>query len=133
MLWYRPKKGRATKKNINKVNKTSKELLMVIVGRTKIPYNDLFCLNNKEIESILEGHEIDYKASFERSRMLASITLLPHLKKGAKLDVKKIWSLPWDSEKVEKQIDTVSILEKQRMAKEKFDKLKKKKNGESIS
>ena len=72
---------------------------MVIVGRTKIPYNDLFILKNNELEALLEGHEIDKRDDWERSRMSSVVNVMPHLKKGATIDPKKIFPLPWDEVK----------------------------------
>jgi hypothetical protein len=106
---------------------------MVLMGRLKLSYQDFFIHSMEEIGLILEGHEIDKRDDWERERMSAMIALMPNLKKGAKLDAKKVWPFPWDKEQVKKEIDTMSILEKQRMAKEKFDKIRAKRNGESVS
>ena len=103
------------------------------MGRLKLSYQDFFIHSVEEITLILEGHEIDKRDDWERERMSAMIALMPNLKKGAKLDAKKVWPLPWDKEHQPKKIDTMSILEKQRMAKEKFDKIRAKKDGKSDS
>lgn len=89
---------------------------MVIVGRTKIPYNDLFILSRGEIDAILEGHEIDYRDDWERTRAGVMIGLAPHLKKGASIKPHAIMPLPWD--KIE---NTDNLVER---AKEKIAKLK---------
>ena len=49
--------------------RTVRQYLMVIVGRTKIPYNDLCILNKDELECIIEGHEIDKRDDWERTRI----------------------------------------------------------------
>ena len=69
---------------------------MLIVGRTKIPYNQLFALNRKELKALIKGHEIDQKDLVESMRVQAIIGLQPHLKKGANISPEKIWPLPWD-------------------------------------
>lgn len=69
---------------------------MLIVGRTKIPYNQLFALSRKELKALIKGHEIDQKDLVESIRVHAIIGLQPHLKKGANISPDKIWPLPWD-------------------------------------
>ena len=70
---------------------------MLLVGRLKMPYEQLFYLSIKEINALIRGHEIDYKDLIESLRVHALIGLQPHLKKGANLDPSKIWPLPWDN------------------------------------
>ncbi len=70
---------------------------MLLVGRTKIPYEQLFCLSRKELKALIKGHEIDQKDLIESMRVHAVISLHPHLKKGANIDPKRIWPLPWDN------------------------------------
>jgi ribosomal protein S15P/S13E len=69
---------------------------MLLVGRTKVPYEQLFCLSRKELKALIKGHEIDQKDMVEAMRTHAVIGLQPHLKKGANIDQTKIWPLPWD-------------------------------------
>lgn len=69
---------------------------MLIVGRTKIPYYELFALSRREIKALIKGHEIDQKDLVESIRVHAVIGLQPHLKKGANISPDKIWPLPWD-------------------------------------
>jgi hypothetical protein len=69
---------------------------MLLVGRTKVPYEQLFCLSRKELKALVKGHEIDQKDMIEAMRVQAVIGLHPHLKKGANLDPTKLWPLPWD-------------------------------------
>jgi hypothetical protein len=69
-----------------------------LVGRTKIPYQELFCLTRKELSAVIEGHEIDQKEMIEVARLHASITVSPHVRKEdkPKIEPKKLWPLPWD-------------------------------------
>ena len=69
---------------------------MLVVGRTKIPYNQLFALSRKELKALIKGHEIDQKDLVESMRVHAMLGLQPHLKKGVNLDPARIWPLPWD-------------------------------------
>ena len=70
---------------------------MLLVGRTKVPYEQLFSLSRKELQALLKGHEIDQKDMIEAMRVQAVIGLQPHLKIGANLDMKKLWPLPWEN------------------------------------
>jgi hypothetical protein len=69
---------------------------MLIVGRTKIPYDQLFALSRKELKALIKGHEIDQKDLVESLRVHAILGLQPHLKKGANINPMQIWPLPWD-------------------------------------
>lgn len=77
---------------------------MLLVGRTKIPYEQLFYLSRKELKALVKGHEIDQKDLVEAMRTHAIIGLQPHLKKGANLNERKLWPLPWD--KIEKHLES---------------------------
>jgi hypothetical protein len=70
---------------------------MLLVGRTKVPYEQLFCLSRKELKALIKGHEIDQKDMIEAMRVHAMVGLQPHLKKGANLNYTSIWPLPWDN------------------------------------
>jgi hypothetical protein len=70
---------------------------MLVVGRTKIPYDQLFALSIKELNALIRGHEIDQKDLVESMRIHAIIGLQPHLKKGTNILPEKIWPLPWDN------------------------------------
>lgn len=69
---------------------------MLIVGRTKIPYDQLFALSRKELKALIKGHEIDQKDLVESLRVHAILGLQPHLKKGSNINPKQLWPLPWD-------------------------------------
>lgn len=97
---------------------------MLIVGRTKIPYNQLFCLNRKELKSVIKGHEIDQRDMIESLRVHALIGLQPHMKKGTHLTPSKIWPLPWD-EKLKPFTSTREDFDKAKKLLEIADKLRK--------
>jgi len=101
---------------------------MVIVGRTKIPYNDLFILNKDELECIIEGHEIDKRDDWERTRISAYISAGAYLKKGT--TIQSLWPLTWDEGYEAKEIDPKQLKKDTLKAKERFAKLKTmKENG----
>jgi hypothetical protein len=97
---------------------------MLIVGRTKIPYNQLFYLNRSELKALIKGHELDQKDLIESLRMHAMIGLQPHLKKGTHLDPKSVWKFPWESKEKE-YISTDEEKERARKMLEIASKLKK--------
>lgn len=67
------------------------------MGRLKLNFQDLFYLEVSDLNLILKGHEIDKRDDWERTRMGTTISLLPHLKKGAKLDPSQVMPLPWET------------------------------------
>jgi hypothetical protein len=103
---------------------------MLIVGRTKIPYNQLFALSRKEIKALIKGHEIDQKDLVESMRVHAVIGLQPHLKKGANISPDKIWPLPWDKS-IKPLQSTEGDFAKAKKLLEIASKLEKKGNGKS--
>jgi len=70
---------------------------MLLVGRTKLPYEQLFSLSLKELKALIKGHEIDQKEMIEAIRTQTLIGLQPHVKKGSNISAYKIWPLPWDN------------------------------------
>lgn len=97
---------------------------MLIVGRTKIPYNQLFCLNRLELKALIKGHEIDQRDMIESLRVHALIGLQPHIKKGSQLSPTRIWPLPWD-EKPKPFTSTKDDFDKAKKLLEIADKLRK--------
>jgi len=82
---------------------------LLIVGRTKIPYDQLFCLDRKELDLIIKGHEIDQRELWQMVRVHAAIGIQPHLKKGTSVKPEKLIPLPWDSKVKEKKLSAKSI------------------------
>ena len=91
---------------------------MVLVGRLKIPYQDLFYLTLDELNLIREGHEIEKRDDWERMRVASYNICGPYLKKGT--SIRNFMQFPWDE--VEAVEDLVS------RAKEKLRKLKQAQN-----
>ena len=50
-----------------------------------------------------EQRDFDYKDNWERMRLLASITIQPHLAKGKKITPEKLLPFPWDKKKTRKR------------------------------
>jgi len=102
---------------------------MVIVGRVKVPINDLFLLTKREIEALIRGHESDKKDDWERSRMNAYIVASPYMKSG--VTPSQLWPLPWEGEHTESMETDIDQLKKDTAkAMDVFEKIKKlKENG----
>ncbi len=104
---------------------------MVIVGRIKIPYNDLFLLTKREIDAVIRGHEIDIKDDWERTRISTYINVSPNLKKGSNITPEKLIPLPWDKP-IDINLNKDKLKSDIEKAKEIYAKLKmKKENGKS--
>ncbi|WP_271856072.1 hypothetical protein [Patiriisocius marinus] len=43
--------------------------------------------------------ETEFKESWERTRVIVAVSLMPHLGKGKSRAITKIYPLPWDDEK----------------------------------
>ena len=95
---------------------------MVIVGRTKIPYNDLFLLSKNDIDALIRGHEADKRDDWERTRINAFLCSSPYLKKGT--SIQSLWPLPWDEGYEAKELDPDQLKKDTLKAKERFAKLK---------
>jgi hypothetical protein len=93
---------------------------MVLIGRLKLSYQDLFIYTLNDLALILEGHEVDKRDDWERTRSAAVVSIMPHVKKGSKVTGPSIMPLPWD--KIE---NSDKLVER---AKEKIAKLKER-NG----
>jgi hypothetical protein len=67
-----------------------------LVGRLKVPYQDLCILSRAEIDCVIEGHELDIRDSFALHRELTGIIIQPWLKKGTNLKMNKVLVFPWE-------------------------------------
>lgn len=84
---------------------------MVLVGRLKLPYQDLFVLSNDEIECIVYGHEIDIRDKWELERNTTALMVSPYADKD--FDIKKIMPFAWD------EVEEVEFASKEDFAKAK--------------
>jgi len=48
---------------------------------------------------MIEGHEIDIRDSWERSRLAGYLAILPHMKKGSNITPQGLYKFPWEKEK----------------------------------
>jgi hypothetical protein len=111
---------------------TSKEILLLIMGRTKIPYNQLFYLSRKELDVIVKGHEIDQKEMWEMFRTHASVGIQPHLKKGTSISPDKLMPLPWDKKSSARVVSQESMDKAKKLGEiVRQNRIKKKKDGGS--
>lgn len=83
-----------------------------MVGRTKVTYQELFCLTRKEIKSLIEGHEIDIRDEWNLLRELTGIQISPWIKKGSGNNMKKVLPFPWDKEVKKTNPQSVSKVKK---------------------
>lgn len=68
---------------------------MVLVGRLKIPYQDLCILTNIEIDALVYGHDIDIKERMEFERDMFGMVVSPYAKKG--WDIRRSYFFPWET------------------------------------
>lgn len=99
---------------------------MVLVGRLKIPYQDLFILSESELESVIYGHEIDIKSQAELQRVFTGLLVSPYAKKG--YDIRKDVQFSWD-EIEEHEPATKDDFDKARQMWANVDKIRAQRNG----
>lgn len=93
---------------------------MVLVGRLKISYQDLFYYSYSDLLLLLKGHEIEKRDDWERARMNSYWNVNPYIK-GAKKP-SHVFPLPWDSDKGFEIRDIKALKESILKAKEVFRK-----------
>jgi hypothetical protein len=106
---------------------------MVIVGRTNIPYNDLFILNLDERTALLEGYNINQRDLLYGLRRHALLTISPHVGKKANLTEYGIWPFDWEEETDSSYKATPGEIAKAKKMWEIVDKYKEAKNGKSAN
>lgn len=105
-----------------------REYLWVLVGRLKVPYQDLCILSNSEIDALIYGHEIDIKERMAFERDMTGFMVSPYAKKG--WDIRKEYEFSWD-EPIEVFRATKEEIAEVKRISELVHKLKSAKNGES--
>lgn len=72
----------------------------IALGCIGLSYDDFCRMDFEEFASVhqayTEQRDTDFKDAWMRMRMLATITLQPHLNKGQRLSPEKLLPLPWD-------------------------------------
>jgi len=69
---------------------------MLLVGRLKLPYQELFVLSNSEIKALVYGHELDIRDTWNRDRTFAGLLVSPYAPKG--YDIRKDFRFSWEDE-----------------------------------
>lgn len=103
----------------------------VAVGCIRLSYDDFSRLYPDEFESICKAYsdsrEADQHGAWERMRMLATITIQPHIK--SKMTPQKLMPLPWDKHHIERP-DAPKLTPEERQ--ERFKKLAAKLGDKTI-
>ena len=81
-----------------------------MVGRLKLPYQDLSILSRSEIDAVIEGHELDIRDNFAIHRELTGVIIQPWLKKGTNIKMSNVMPFPW--EKKTKHVVSEKSIEK---------------------
>lgn len=79
----------------------------IALGCIRLSYDDFCRLDFNEFAAVYKAYaeqcDTDYKDKWQRMRLLATITIQPHLKKGSKVTPEKLLPLPWDKENKHKK------------------------------
>lgn len=77
------------------------ELLGIALGCIGLTYDDFCKLSYEEFAAVYEAfatqRDTDFKDNWSRMRLLATISIQPHLGKGKKLTPEKLLPFPWDN------------------------------------
>ena len=69
---------------------------MLLVGRLKIPYQELIVLTDPELKALVYGHELDIRDTWNRDRTFAGLVVSPYAPKG--YDIRKDFRFSWEDE-----------------------------------
>ncbi len=79
------------------------DLLGIALGCIRLSYDDFCKMDFQEFAAVYKAYaeqrDFDYKDNWERMRLMASITIQPHLAKGKKITPEKLLRFPWDKKK----------------------------------
>jgi hypothetical protein len=102
---------------------------MLLVGRLKVSYQELFVLTNSEINALVYGHEIDIKDTWNRDRTFAGLLVSPYAPKG--YDIRRDFPFSWEEPDQYTFKATADEIAKAKKMWEIVDKYKEAKNGKS--
>ena len=76
------------------------ELLGIALGCIRLSYDDFCKMDFQEFAAVwkayAEQRDADFKDRWRRMRLLASITIQPHLARGKRITPEKLLPFPWD-------------------------------------
>ena len=76
------------------------DLLGIALGCIRLSYDDFCKMDFQEFAAVYKAYaeqrDFDYKNNWERMRLLASITIQPHLDKRHRVTPEKLLPFPWD-------------------------------------
>ncbi|MCM1022417.1 MAG: hypothetical protein NC403_09470 [Muribaculaceae bacterium] len=91
-------------------------MLGIAVGCIGLPFDEFCALEFDEFESICEAwrkmNEQQTREAWERTRLLATICIQPHIKK--KITPKQLMPLPWDKKATRRKAPKQTAEEKQK-------------------
>jgi len=67
-----------------------------------------------DLKDMIEGHEIDIRDSWEQSRLVGYLSIIPHLKKGSNLTPESLYKFPWEKSK---EVTKMPVKEAERLRK----------------
>ena len=77
------------------------ELLGVALGCVRLSYDDFCRMDFEEFAAVYNAYtsqrDTDYKDKWTRMRLLATITIQPHLGKNKKVTPEKLLPFPWEA------------------------------------
>lgn len=79
------------------------DLLGIALGCIRLSYDDFCKLDFEEFASVYKAYaeqrDTDFKDSWQRMRLLATIVIQPHLAKNKRITPEKLLPLPWDKKR----------------------------------
>lgn len=85
------------------------DLLGIALGCIRLSYDDFCRMDFDDFAAVYKAYaeqrDTDFKDAWQRMRMLAAITIQPHLAKGKSITPEKLLPLPWDKTKEKRKSD----------------------------
>lgn len=92
-----------------------------------LSYDDFCRLDFTEFASVwkayAEQRDTSYKDEWQRMRLLASIVIQPHLKKGSRITPEKLLPFPWDHQKQKEEAPKMTGAEQRKRMEKLVEKL----------
>lgn len=75
----------------------------IALGCIRLSYDDFCKMDFEDFAAVYKAYaeqrDTDFKDRWNRTRILAAITIQPHLAKGKKITPEKLLPFPWDKKK----------------------------------